>query len=127
MAKVCAGRALTGTRQQQCQKRSSDIVSTMTVSDVDNRDRSRTTMRGYYRGAHDIIIVYDVADKESLNNAKVWMGEIDKHPDGVNKLLDGKQVRPDIPEGSVHGRSEGAPGFSEHEAPRDERQECTQR
>ena len=37
---------------------------------------------------NDIITVYDVADKESLNNVKDQMGEIDKHvSNGVNKLL----------------------------------------
>ena len=40
------------------------------------------------QGARDIIIVYDVADKESFNDVKDRMGEIDKHvSDGVNKLL----------------------------------------
>ena len=39
--------------------------------------------------AHDIIItVLDVTDKESSNNEKGRMGEIDKHvSDGINKLL----------------------------------------
>ena len=39
--------------------------------------------------AHDIIIiVFDVTDKESSNNVKGRMGEIDKHvSDGINKLL----------------------------------------
>ena len=48
-------------------------------------------MRNHYRGAHDIIMVYDVTDKESFNNVKVWMGEIDKHASGVNKLLIGNK------------------------------------
>ena len=89
LSEVCARRALTGTRQQQCPELSSDIVSTMTASGVDNRS---TIMRRHHRGAHDIIIVYDVTDKESLNDVKVWMGDIDKHvPDGVNKLLVGNK------------------------------------
>ena len=33
-------------------------------------------------------MVYDVTDKESLNNVKAWMGEIDKHvSDSFNKIL----------------------------------------
>ena len=36
---------------------------------------------------HDITRVYDVTDKESFNNVKDRMGEIDKHvSDGINKL-----------------------------------------
>ena len=39
-------------------------------------------------GAHDIVIVFNVTDKESFNNVKAWMGEIDTHvSDGINKLL----------------------------------------
>ena len=39
-------------------------------------------------GAHDIAIVYNVTDKESFNNVRAWMGQIDKHvSDGINKLL----------------------------------------
>ena len=38
--------------------------------------------------AHDILLVNDVADRESFNNVKVWMGEINMHgSDGVIKLL----------------------------------------
>ena len=38
--------------------------------------------------AHDITVVYDVTDKESFNNVKAWMGEIDKHvSDSVNEIL----------------------------------------
>ena len=39
------------------------------------------------RSTQDITKVYDVTSKESLNNVKVRLGEINKHvPDGVNKL-----------------------------------------
>ena len=38
--------------------------------------------------AHDITMLYDVTDKESFNNVKAWMSEIDKHVShSVNKLL----------------------------------------
>ena len=43
-------------------------------------------------GADDIAMVYNVTDKDSFNNGKAWMGEIDKHvSDGVNKLLVGNE------------------------------------
>ena len=84
---VCAGGVLGGTCQHQCPELSSDIVSA-----EDNRDRCKTIMRDHYRGAHDIFMVYDVMDKESFNIfVKVWMGEIDKHASGVNKLLIGNK------------------------------------
>ena len=37
-------------------------------------------------GSHDIAIVYNVTNKESSNNVKAWMGEIERHvSDGINK------------------------------------------
>ena len=40
------------------------------------------------KNTHDITRVFDVTDKESLNNVNNRMGETNKHvSDGVNKLL----------------------------------------
>ena len=32
----------------------------------------------YYRGAHGIIVVYDITDPDSFENVKNWMNEIEK-------------------------------------------------
>ncbi|CAI0462156.1 unnamed protein product [Linum tenue] len=69
-------------------------ISTIGVDfwDTAGQERFRTITSSYYRGAHGIIIVYDVTDEESFNNVKTWLTEIDKFAtDSVNKLLVGNK------------------------------------
>lgn len=41
--------------------------------DTAGQERFRTIISSYYRGAHGIIIVYDITDLESFNNVKIWL------------------------------------------------------
>jgi len=58
------------------------------IWDTAGQERFRTISSTYYRGAHGIIVVYDVTNKTSFENVQRWMTEIDKYArESVNKLL----------------------------------------
>ena len=62
------------------------------IWDTAGQERFRTLTSSYYRGAHGISIVYDVTDRESFENVRQWMHEIDKFANpGVCKILVGNK------------------------------------
>ena len=58
------------------------------IWDTAGQERFRTISSTYYRGAHGIIVVYDITNLDSFNNVKRWLEEINKYArENVNKLL----------------------------------------
>jgi len=75
------------------------------IWDTAGQERFRTITSSYYRGAHGIIVVYDVTDKVSFSNVKQWLGEIDRYAcQSVNRLLVGNKA--DLKEKKVVDTSE---------------------
>ena len=63
------------------------------IWDTAGQERFRTITICYYRGAHGIIVVYDITDRESFDNIKQWLKEIDKYAhENVNILLVGNKI-----------------------------------
>ena len=62
------------------------------IWDTAGQERFRTITCNYYRGAHGVVIVYDITDRDSFESVKNWMVEIDKYAqENVNKLLIGNK------------------------------------
>eukprot|EP01138_Halocafeteria_seosinensis_P010801 gb/GECG01011031.1/.p1 GENE.gb/GECG01011031.1/~~gb/GECG01011031.1/.p1 ORF type:complete len:203 (+),score=26.45 gb/GECG01011031.1/:1-609(+) len=67
-------------------------VVKLQIWDTAGQERFRTITSSYYRGAHGIIIVYDITDRESFDNVKQWFNEIERYAcANVNKLLVGNK------------------------------------
>nr|CDS34289.1 small GTP binding protein [Hymenolepis microstoma] len=63
------------------------------IWDTAGQERFRTMTVAYYRGAHGIIMVYDVTSKESFRNIETtWLEEIKRHarPDVIKILVANK-------------------------------------
>eukprot|EP00218_Dolichomastix_sp_CCMP3274_P006602 CAMPEP_0170143460 /NCGR_PEP_ID=MMETSP0033_2-20121228/11068_1 /TAXON_ID=195969 /ORGANISM="Dolichomastix tenuilepis, Strain CCMP3274" /LENGTH=230 /DNA_ID=CAMNT_0010379909 /DNA_START=129 /DNA_END=821 /DNA_ORIENTATION=+ len=63
------------------------------IWDTAGQERFRNITAAYYRGAHGILLVYDVTDEDSFNNVRIWMKNIEQHAsETVNKILVGNKV-----------------------------------
>ena len=49
--------------------------------DTAGQERFKTITSAYYRGAHGVIIVYDVSDKKTFEHIKDWIEDINKYTD----------------------------------------------
>lgn len=66
----------------------------LTIWDTAGQERFRTLTSSYYRGAHGIILVYDVTKPETLTSIDEWLKEVDLFATqgGVVKMLVGNKV-----------------------------------
>ncbi len=57
------------------------------IWDTAGQERFKTIVSSYYRGAHGIIMVYDITDINSFENVKHWMSEINRHCNNNIQIL----------------------------------------
>ena len=69
-----------------------DQTIKLNIWDTAGQERFKTITSTYYKGAHGIILAYDVTDRESFNNVNNWLAEVKKHAGAqVIKLLVGNK------------------------------------
>jgi len=65
----------------------------MQIWDTAGQERFQTITTSYYRGAHGLIVMFDVTNRASFDNVKKWLGDIERYaPSGVVKMLVGNKV-----------------------------------
>lgn len=62
------------------------------IWDTAGQERFRTITATYYRGAHGVIVVYDVTDPQTFVSIKKWLLEIQNHCDEVPRVLVGNKL-----------------------------------
>ncbi len=64
----------------------------MQIWDTAGQERFKTITSSYYRGAHGVILVYDITDRQSFKDLDNWLLETDKHAsEDIVKVLVGNK------------------------------------
>jgi len=83
-----------------------DKIVKLQIWDTAGQERFRTITSSYYRGAHGIIVAYDVTDETSFSNVKMWLREINRHArKDVDIMLVGNKA--DLPESRIVPTEQG--------------------
>lgn len=62
------------------------------IWDTAGQERFKTITSSYYKGAHGIILVYDITDRQSFKDVENWLSEVEKFAnENVVKLLVGNK------------------------------------
>ncbi|XP_074450683.1 ras-related protein Rab-17 isoform X2 [Larus michahellis] len=64
------------------------------IWDTAGQEKYHSVCHLYYRGAHAVLLVYDIAKKETLNRAKLWLRDLEKEflPDEIVIALVGNKT-----------------------------------
>lgn len=83
-----------------------DKVAKIQIWDTAGQDRFKSITKNYYKGAHGIILIYDVTSEVSFANIKNWIQQIKENAtDNVKIVLVGNKI--DVEESRKISKQEG--------------------
>merc|ERR1719336_3509039 len=72
-------------------------VCKLQIWDTAGQERFKTITSSYYKGAHGIIVTYDITDRDSFNAVHTWMTEVEKYTqDNITRILVGNRRQVDV-------------------------------
>ena len=86
----------------------------MQIWDTAGQERFRNVISSYFRGAHGILLIYDVTNRDSFKNLESWLIEIEKNASenvlkiligNKNDLIDEKEIKTE--EGEAFAKRNG--------------------
>lgn len=62
------------------------------IWDTAGQEKFKSILSSYYKGAHGIIVVFDITNKDSFQNVRNWVDQANRHakPDSVKILIGNK-------------------------------------
>jgi Ras-related protein Rab-1A len=62
------------------------------IWDTSGQERFKTITSSLYRGAHGVIVSYDITDRDSFAKVSEWMSEVDKNTNkNISRILVGNK------------------------------------
>ena len=80
----------------------------LTIWDTAGQERFRTLTSAYYRGAQGVVMVYDITRKDTFENIREWLKEVDifTTKENVIKVLVGNKI--DLEKSRKVSRNDGS-------------------
>lgn len=67
-------------------------IAKLQIWDTAGQERFKNITSSYYKGAHGVILVYDITDRQSFKDVENWLSEVSKHAsENIVKLLVGNK------------------------------------
>lgn len=68
-------------------------VVKLQIWDTAGQERFKTITSSYYKGAHGIIVTYDLTDRDTFAKVSEWMSEVDRHAqENISRILVGNKA-----------------------------------